>query len=61
MEKKFKGTNSTQPKQLQPEAPPEVITQRTNQFFFKSLTFTKKSTLTKQVVFLRLPEEAKST
>ena len=30
---KFKGTNSTKPKQLQPKAPPEVIAQRTHQAF----------------------------
>ena len=31
--KKIKGTNSTQPKQIQPQAPPKVIKQRTNQVF----------------------------
>ena len=34
IKQKFKGTNYTQPKQLQPKAPSEVITQRTLQNVF---------------------------
>ena len=34
IKQKFKGTNSKQPKPLQPQAPPEVIKQRTHQVFF---------------------------
>ena len=52
IKQKFKGTNYTQPKQHQPKALPEVITQRTHRVFFKSLTFPTKSTPTKQAVFL---------
>ena len=40
--KQFKGNNSTQPKKLQPEAPPEIITQRTHKVFLKVTDFSRR-------------------
>ena len=61
IKQKSKGTNFTQPKQLQTQAPPELIKQRTHQVFFKLLNFPTNSTPTKQAVSLWRIAEATST